>query len=101
MEVAANPEYQTSQYLNSLYQFCILEEDFSRPSLPPYYSASFFNTIREAKNEGNDIVRMSSRQCSGIFTLWTGKFSRKLCQMAHRRITYAESKGTVLILTGH
>ena len=62
MEVAANPEYQTSQYLNSLYQFYILEEDFSRPSLPPYYSASFFNTIHEAKNEGNDIVRMSTRQ---------------------------------------
>ena len=28
MEVAANPEYQTSQYLNSLYQFYILEEVF-------------------------------------------------------------------------
>ena len=51
MEVAGNPEYQTSQYLNSLYQFYILEQDFSCPSLPQYYSASFFNTIREAKNE--------------------------------------------------
>ena len=62
MEVAANPDYQSSQYLNSLYRFHVLGDDFLCPPQPPYYSATFFDTIRQAKIEGKNIVGMSTRQ---------------------------------------
>jgi len=62
LELAANPTYIQSQYLNLLYQVHILGEDTPCPPSPPYYGASFYNTICQAKNSGCDIINMSTKQ---------------------------------------
>ena len=38
LELAANPKYNQSQFLNSIYRVHILDEDIACPSLPPYYN---------------------------------------------------------------
>ena len=62
LELAVNPHYINSQFLSRIYRHHILGEDITSPPLPPYYSAAFLTTIREAISEGNDIVSMSTRK---------------------------------------
>ena len=62
LELAANPKYLHSQYLNMLYRFHVLGENFVCPTLPPYYKGSFFEIICQAKNTGRDIISMTTRQ---------------------------------------
>ena len=62
LELAASPRYLQSQFLNMLYKFPILGEDLLCPPNPPYYSTDFFDIIRDALNEGRDVVRMTTRQ---------------------------------------
>ena len=59
LELAINPVYIRSIYLNVLYRFHILGEQITAPPLPPYYSQEFFNRIIQARNSGKDIVKMS------------------------------------------
>ena len=63
LELAANPKYFQSQYLNLLYRVHILGEDISNPPLlPPYYNVTFFSTICQAKDSGCDIINMTTKQ---------------------------------------
>ena len=62
LELAANQKYLQSQYLNLLYRYHVLDEDVVCPPLPPYYSISFFDIIRQTKNTGRDVVSMTTRQ---------------------------------------
>ena len=62
LELAANSNFLTSQCLNIFYRSRILGEDIVSPPLPPYYTTSFINSICEAKAEGKDIIKMSTRQ---------------------------------------
>ena len=62
IELAANPTYITSQYLNTLYRVHVLREDLPCPSLPPYYPVSMFEKISLALDSGLDIVRMTTKQ---------------------------------------
>ena len=44
-------------------EFChVLGEDLPCPNIPPYYNKAFFDTINEAKNDGNLVETMSTRQ---------------------------------------
>ena len=61
MEVAANPNFLTSQYLNLIYRAKILSEDLPQLPLHPCYSHDFFQTIRNARDCGNDIMNMSTK----------------------------------------
>ena len=62
LELAANPSYLQSLYLNIMYRVYILKENLPAPPLPPYYNGVFFDTICEAKNSGNPIIDMSLKQ---------------------------------------
>ena len=47
---AACPQFRTNHYLSSLYRWHVLaQRDLEYPGLPPYYSASFFNIIKNVK----------------------------------------------------
>ena len=61
IEVAANPTFLNSQFLNSVFRAEVLNEDLSRLNLPPYYNNEFFQVIRSAKDSGNDIITMSTK----------------------------------------
>ena len=60
--MAANSKFIGSQYLSILFRSKIQNEEIPCPPLPPYYSESFFTTIRKAKDSGYNIVTMSTRQ---------------------------------------
>ena len=62
LELAANPAYVDSLYLNILYRAYVLKENDSTPHLPPYYNKHFFDTIIQAKNAGYNIVTMTVKQ---------------------------------------
>jgi len=62
LDLAANPSYIESSYLNALYRAYVLKEDFSAPPPPPYYSTSFFESIIDASNAGHCVVKMSVKQ---------------------------------------
>ena len=51
METAANPSYHHNLFHTVLYRVNVLDNDsiVSPPTLPPYYPASFFNIIRQAR----------------------------------------------------
>ena len=51
METAANPSYHHNLFHTVLYRVNVLDDDsiVSPPTLPPYYPASFFNIIRQAR----------------------------------------------------
>ena len=53
METAAHPSYTHSLLHTLLYRYYILQDDSieNPPPIPPYFSASFFSTIRLAKEE--------------------------------------------------
>ena len=61
MDLAANSNYLHSQYLNIFYRAKILEEDIVCPSLPPYFDASFFDTIKSAVDMGYPVTNMKTR----------------------------------------
>ena len=62
LDLAANPSYVESPYLNSLYRAYVLKENFPAPPPPPYYSAAFFQTIIDAGTAGNCVVEMTVKQ---------------------------------------
>ena len=62
METAADPKYKHSAYHEALYKSHVLEEDdFDSPPLPPYYSESFINDIKEAVGANLPIETMTSK----------------------------------------
>ena len=62
LDLAANPMYVKSLYLNAIYRVYVLKENLSAPPPPPYYSTSFFETIIGASNAGNCIEKMTVKQ---------------------------------------
>ena len=61
VDLAVNPNYLHSQFLNILYRVKILDENISSPPSPPYYNDGFFNIIREAVRSGKEISRMKTK----------------------------------------
>ena len=63
-ETAASPKFQTNLYHATLYKYHVLEDrDVPDPGTPPYYPASFFDTLREvSRNTPLSIVNMSLKQ---------------------------------------
>ena len=61
-ELAINPTYLSSQYLNILYRAHVLNENLPNSALPPYYDKHFFDIIVTAKEEGHDISIMTTKQ---------------------------------------
>ena len=52
LETACNPKYSQSLYHSNLFRFYVLEDNsISEPGLPPFYSISFFQTIKKIHNE--------------------------------------------------
>ena len=62
MELAANPKYHQSPFLSSLYRVHILQENIPCPPSPPYYSNQFYQYILSAKNDGKNIIDMTTKQ---------------------------------------
>ena len=62
LELAANPAYVDSLYLNILYRTYVLEEGCIVPHLPPYYNKHFFDKIIQAKKAGYNIIKMTVKQ---------------------------------------
>ena len=65
METAANPKFCHSLYHTVLYRVYVLNDDSisNPPPLPPYYSAVFFNTIKQVKSETPlNVTTMSTAQ---------------------------------------
>ena len=62
LEMASNPNFIVSQYLSILFRSQIQGEEISCPPLPPYYTETFFVTIRKAKQSGYNVVTMTTRQ---------------------------------------
>ena len=65
METAVNPAFNHNLLHTVLYRVYVLNDDSisTPPTLPPYYSAAFFNTIRQVK-EGTplNVATMSTAQ---------------------------------------
>ena len=61
-ELAINPSYLPSQFLNSLYRAHVLGEDLPNCAIPPYYDKDFFSTMVSASEEGHDICTMTTKQ---------------------------------------
>ena len=53
LELAANPNYQHSPFLTSLYRVHVLGEDTSCPASPPYYSNQFLSQPNNNHNPNN------------------------------------------------
>ena len=62
LDLAANPAYIDTIFLNTLYRVFILHEDLPAPQIPPYYGTHFFNVISEAINAGFNVIKMSVKQ---------------------------------------
>ena len=65
METAANPSFTHNLLHVILYRVYVLDDDSiaSPPSMPPYFSATFFNTIKRVKSETPlNITTMSTAQ---------------------------------------
>ena len=61
IQTAANPRFMESLLHNYLYRYHILEEH-NLPN-PPYYSETFFNSIKKVKNETTlNTVHMTMKQ---------------------------------------
>ena len=63
IDLAYNPKYLNSLFLNLIYKKHVLGEDITCPAIPPYFKEcdSFFETIRNAKDDGRDIINMSTK----------------------------------------
>ena len=61
LQTAANPSFQTSIYHSALYNYyCMDDDSLGIPTLPPYYPQSFFQTIKDVKeNTPLNPVRMT------------------------------------------
>ena len=62
MELAANSNYHQSPFLSRLYRVHILQEDTPCPPSPSYYSNHFYQYILSAKNDGKNIIDMTTKQ---------------------------------------
>ena len=65
LETAANPAFKHNLYHTLLYRVYVLDDDsvVNPPPLPPYYSAAFFCTIKEVKeNTPLNVTTMSTAQ---------------------------------------
>ena len=62
LETAVNPKFLHNLYHSSLYKYhVLLQQDTPDPGLPPYYSQSFFDTIRKVyENTTMNVATMSS-----------------------------------------
>ena len=63
LETAINPKFLHNLYHTSLFRYYVLlHRDLPDPGRPPYYTYTFFQTIREAhEGSGRDVATMSSR----------------------------------------
>ena len=62
LELAAVESYLGSLFSNTLYRAYILNEELEAPPMPPYYDSEFLAVIKDALNDGQDIVSMSVKQ---------------------------------------
>ena len=64
LQTAANPRFQQSLYHNCLFRYyCLGDDSLDKPSMPPYYSEAFFNTIKKVvDNSPLNPVHMTSKQ---------------------------------------
>ena len=62
LDLAANPSYLNSMYLNAIYRSKVLGEEIACPPLPPYYQNSMFALIREAIHSGHQVSTMRTKQ---------------------------------------
>ena len=65
METAANPAFTHNLLHTLLYRYYVLNDDSieNPPPLPPYYSAAFFNAIKQVKDETPlNVATMSKAQ---------------------------------------
>ena len=64
METASNPKYSQSLYHNNLFRYYVLEDtSIPDPGLPPFYSGSFFATIKKVHEESPlNVTAMSEQQ---------------------------------------
>ena len=64
METAANPKFLHNLFHTVLYRVNVLNDDsIPVPHLPPYYPATFFNVIRQAKqNTPMNVATMSTAE---------------------------------------
>ena len=64
LETATGSKFIQNNYHNALFRWHILQQNnIQDPGIPPYYSASFFKTIREVMSEGTkDVSKMSSSE---------------------------------------
>lgn len=64
LETAINPEYINNFFHNALYRWHVLEDrSITDPGNTPYYSQSFFSTIKKVVHEGLlNIPRMTTKQ---------------------------------------
>ena len=67
MELAVNPNYTNSNFLNLIYRKYVLDEDVGNISLPPYFTYDFFDNIIAARNEGYNAINMSIKQWYQFF----------------------------------
>ena len=52
LETACNPKYSQSLYHNNLFRYYVLDDtSILDPGLPPFYSISFFQTIKKIHEE--------------------------------------------------
>ena len=61
IDLAINPNYIHSQYLNILYRVNVMGENILCPPSPPYYNDEFFKIIKEAVRSGKEISRMKTK----------------------------------------
>ena len=64
LQTVANPRFHQSLYHNCLYRhYCLGQVDIPKPDLPPYYSQSFFDTIKKViEHTPLNPVQMSLKQ---------------------------------------
>ena len=62
LDLATNPSYLNSMYLNAIYRSKVLDEDIACPPLPPYYQNSMFSLIKEAIQAGHLVSTMRTKQ---------------------------------------
>ena len=64
LQTATNPRFMESLLHNHLYRYHILEEHhLPNSGYPPYYTETFFNTIKKVKNETTlNTVHMTMKQ---------------------------------------
>ena len=64
IQQAVSPEFKVNQYYENLYKWHVEDNrDFPCPGKPPYYSATFFNLIKDVKNNTPlNVARVTVKQ---------------------------------------